>query len=72
MVSKKIQIALVLPLILMSSCAPALIAGSIGGAILAVPATSWLMDPPKDNHLVTAVYKSTSLDDAVVHAWNRV
>ena len=65
-------IAMILPLVLMSSCAPALIAGSIGGAILAVPATSWLMDPPKDHHLITAIYKSNSLKDAVIHAWNRV
>ena len=66
------KIAVLLPLVALSSCAPALIAGSIGGAILAVPATSWLMEPPQDNHLITAVFKSNSLDDAVIQAWNRV
>jgi hypothetical protein len=54
----------------LNACAPALIAGSIGGAILAVPATSYLMEPPDTKIEMAASGSGASPDYAIVRAFN--
>ncbi len=57
-------------LLSLNACAPALIAGSIGGAILAVPATSYLMEPPDIKIEMASSGSGSSPDSAIVRAFN--